>query len=111
MEIRGELRELRKLWGGFWSSRVLLTANNFRIFDCLKVPRTSGELAKMLKTDARATEILLDAATGAQLQSPSLVDSDIYRYEKICAGLLFRGGIFYSIGIKLLEVRCGNYNG
>jgi ubiquinone/menaquinone biosynthesis C-methylase UbiE len=62
-----DAKELRRVWGGFWSSRVLLTANNFRVFEYLEIPRTAGNLADILKTDRRATEILLDALTGLGL--------------------------------------------
>lgn len=67
MDILKQAKELRKLWGGFWSARVLLTANNFRMFDHLKSPKTAVEIAKTLNTDRRATEILLDALTGIGL--------------------------------------------
>lgn len=71
MEALKQVKELRKLWGGFWSARVLLTANNFRIFDYLKSPKTAAEIAKIPKTDRRATEILLDALTGLGLLKKS----------------------------------------
>lgn len=59
--------ELRKLWGAFRSSRVLLTANNYRIFDHLTKPQTPKTISKKLNIDLRATEILLDALTGLGL--------------------------------------------
>lgn len=65
--ILDEVKELRRLWGGFWSSRVLLTANNFRVFDYLKSPKTADEIAEVLMTDIRATERLFDALTGLGL--------------------------------------------
>jgi len=71
MEVLKQAKELRKLWGGFWPARVLLTANNFGIFDYLKSPKTAIEIAKSLKTDSRATEILLDALTGLGLLKKS----------------------------------------
>lgn len=67
MDILNQSKELRKLWGGFWSARVLLTANNYGVFDYLKSPKTAREIARSLKTDNRATEILLDALTGLGL--------------------------------------------
>jgi len=67
MSIRKEAGELRKLWGGFWSSRVLLTANNYRVFDYLESPKTAKEVAKAVGADGRAVEILLDALTGLGL--------------------------------------------
>ena len=65
--ISEQAAELRKIWGGFWSSRVILTANNYRVFDYLKSARKAAALAAVLKTDRRATEILLDALTGLGL--------------------------------------------
>ena len=65
--ILDEAKELRRLWGGFWSSRVILTANNYRAFEHLKSPKTAQELAGILRTDRRATEMLLDALTGLGL--------------------------------------------
>lgn len=59
--------ELRRLWGGFRQARVLLTANNYRIFDHLSKPLSAKALSRRLNTDLRATEILLDALTGLGL--------------------------------------------
>lgn len=66
-KILEEVKSLRKLWGGFWSARVILTANNFRIFEHLRSEKTATEIAEILHTDRRATEILLDALTGLGL--------------------------------------------
>ncbi len=62
-----QLQSFRRLSGGFRASRVILTANNFSIFEHLKTPRTSDALAKAIKTDPRATRILLDAVTALGL--------------------------------------------
>ncbi len=48
-------------------SRVILTANNLRVFDHLVGWRSVDELKDKLKTDRRATEILLDALTALGL--------------------------------------------
>jgi 2-polyprenyl-3-methyl-5-hydroxy-6-metoxy-1,4-benzoquinol methylase len=66
-----DLAELRKRYLGFISSRVILTANNLGIFDNLKKASSSREIAKKLKTDPRATEIMLDALTGIGLARKS----------------------------------------
>ena len=63
----GEMEKLHGLWCGFWSSRVVLTANNLRVFDQLTRPRTAMEVAALISTDQRATEILLDALAGLEL--------------------------------------------
>lgn len=88
-----EAKELRKLWGGFWSSRVLLTANNYRIFDFLTAPRTAAELARKMQTDPRATEILLDAATGLGLLKKA---AGAYRNTPLAASFLVAGSPFYQ---------------
>ena len=64
---KDDVKELRRIYGGFWTSRVLLTANNYRVFEYLRSSRTAREVAEILKTDGRATEILLDALTAMGL--------------------------------------------
>lgn len=65
--IAKQAGELTRLWGGFRAARVVLTANNYNIFEHLKAARTAGELADILETDFRATEILLDAVASLGL--------------------------------------------
>jgi ubiquinone/menaquinone biosynthesis C-methylase UbiE len=67
LSVSEEAKELRKIWGAFRASRVLITANNFRIFDYLTRPHSAMTLSKKLNSDFRATEILLDALTGLGL--------------------------------------------
>jgi ubiquinone/menaquinone biosynthesis C-methylase UbiE len=62
-----QARELRRLWSGFQQARVLMTANNLRMFEHLKKPKTAIALAKAIKADKRATELMLDALTGMGL--------------------------------------------
>ncbi len=64
VSIYEQARNIRKIWSGFQAARVLLTANNYRIFDHLKDYRTASALSRALKTDKRATAVLLDALTG-----------------------------------------------
>ena len=66
-KISEQAKELRKLWSGFQTARVMLTANNFGVFDRLIKQKTSKELAKDIGTDKRATGILLDALAGLGL--------------------------------------------
>ncbi|MGB4599573.1 MAG: methyltransferase [Trichlorobacter sp.] len=58
---------LRMLWGGFWSSRIIITANNLQIFDHLTEPKDAPALAELIKSDPRATEVLLHALVALQL--------------------------------------------
>lgn len=64
-----DLTQLRRLYLGFTSSRVILTANNLGLFEHLQKAQSSRELAKKLKADQRAMEVLLDALTGIGLLS------------------------------------------
>ncbi len=63
-KINEQVKRLRAIWGGFRSARVMITANNFRVFDHLKKPQSAHEISRKLNIDLRATEILLDALTG-----------------------------------------------
>jgi 2-polyprenyl-3-methyl-5-hydroxy-6-metoxy-1,4-benzoquinol methylase len=65
--IREEAKKLRKMWSGFRQARVLITANNYRVFDILTKPQAAKTISQKLKIDLRATEILLDALTGLEL--------------------------------------------
>lgn len=65
--ISDDLKELRRLYLGFTGARVVLTANNLGFFDRLKKATSADDLAKGLKTDLRATGILLDALAGIGL--------------------------------------------
>ncbi|MBI5212896.1 MAG: methyltransferase domain-containing protein [Nitrospirae bacterium] len=93
MNLQKEAKELRKLWGGFWSARVLLTANNFDAFDYLKSPKTAGEIAKILETDNRATEIVLDALTGLGLLKKS---GTKYKNSSTANRFLVKGMPYYQ---------------
>lgn len=93
MSVLEEAGELRKLWAGFRASRVLLTANNYRIFDCLIKPQSANAIAKNLKTNLRATEILLDALTGIGLLKKN---RGKYANAPIAAKFLVRGSAYYQ---------------
>jgi ubiquinone/menaquinone biosynthesis C-methylase UbiE len=66
-DVAVQVQDFSRLWGGFRASRVVLTANNYAIFEHLKTPRTAAEIARAIGTDLRATEILLDAVTSLGL--------------------------------------------
>jgi ubiquinone/menaquinone biosynthesis C-methylase UbiE len=65
--IAKQARDFSSLWGGFRAARVVLTANNYNIFEHLKTARTAGQVADLLDTNFRATEILLDAVSSLGL--------------------------------------------
>jgi SAM-dependent methyltransferase len=66
-QLTQQAQEFARISGGFRASRVLLTANNLQVFERIGKGATAAELAKGLRTDPRATEILLDAITALGL--------------------------------------------
>jgi ubiquinone/menaquinone biosynthesis C-methylase UbiE len=55
------LKHLRQL-SSFMPARIILTANHYRIFDhCEAGKETAASLSRALKTDGRATELLLNS--------------------------------------------------
>lgn len=89
-----ELTRLRRLYLGFTGARVMLTANNLGIFDCLKKAISAEALAKRLKTDLRATEILLDALTGLGLVKKGRDKS--YRNTRLSSSYLVKTARLYQ---------------
>ena len=92
-KILGEAKGLRQLWGGFWSARVVLTANNYRVFEHLKSAKSAHEIAEILGTDRRATEILLDALAGLGLLRKTALK---YRNTALSNRLLISGSPYYQ---------------
>ena len=93
MRISRQAEELRKIWGAFRAPRVLMTANEFGVFDLLAEPRSADWVAKLLKTDLRATTILLDALTGLELVKKR---AGKYRNAPVSDELLVRGKPYYQ---------------
>jgi len=92
-KILEEAKELRKIWSGFRASRVLLTANNFRVFDIMTKPQSARTVSKKLNTDLRATEILLDALTGISLLKKN---KDKYSNSPLASRFLVKGSTYYQ---------------
>lgn len=92
-KIFEEAKELRKMWGGFRPARVLLTANNYRVFDHLQRPQSAKTISRRLKIDVRATEILLDALTGLGLLKKK---KNMYSNASIASKFLVRGNLYYQ---------------
>jgi ubiquinone/menaquinone biosynthesis C-methylase UbiE/DNA-binding transcriptional ArsR family regulator len=92
--VHNDLAGLRKLYLGFISSRVILTTNNLMIFDNLKKASSAKEIARKLKIDPRATEILLDALTGIGLVSKSR--DGRYRNTPVSNRYLVKGHRLYQ---------------
>jgi 2-polyprenyl-3-methyl-5-hydroxy-6-metoxy-1,4-benzoquinol methylase/DNA-binding MarR family transcriptional regulator len=91
--ILEEAKEIRRLSGGYQSARVLITANNFRVFDFLEQEQTAGALARKIKADRRAVEILLDALTGMGLLKKN---KGRYKNRPIASRLLVSGKKYYQ---------------
>ena len=91
--IREETMRLRGIWGAFRSARVLITANNYRVFDLLTKPQSAEAISRKLKTDLRATEILLDALTGIGLLRKL---SHKYRNTTLPNRFLVKGSPYYQ---------------
>jgi SAM-dependent methyltransferase len=66
-DLAKQMQEFARLWGGFRASRVVLTANNFAVFEHLSKPATASGVADIVGLDPRATEILFDALTSLGL--------------------------------------------
>ena len=92
--ITEDLRGFRKMYTGFTSARVILTANNLCIFNRLKSPVSAESLAKALKTDPRATGILLDALTGIGLLNKNR--DGRYKNTPTSRRYLVKGSRFYQ---------------
>ena len=84
---------LKKLWSAYQSSRVLITANNYRVFDFLQKQKTAKGLAKEIGADVRATGILLDALTGLGLL---IKQNNKYRNSSQSSRFLVSGSPYYQ---------------
>jgi len=91
--ILEQAKAIRRLSGGFQSARVLITANNYRVFDFLEKDQTATSLARKIKTDRRATEILLDALTGMELLNKK---NGKYKNRSIASHMLVSGTKYYQ---------------
>ena len=92
--VPDDLAALRKLYLGFVSARVILTANNLGIFDKLKTSSSAKNIAVNLKIDLRAAEILLDALTGIGLVRKSR--DGRYRNAPVSNRYLVKGTRLYQ---------------
>ncbi|MDA8099187.1 MAG: methyltransferase [Nitrospiraceae bacterium] len=86
-------RNFARLAGGFRASRVILTANNLGLFERIGAGKNAAHLAKALRTDARATEILLDAVTALGLLAKR---GGVYRLTPPAKQLLLPSSPWYQ---------------
>jgi 2-polyprenyl-3-methyl-5-hydroxy-6-metoxy-1,4-benzoquinol methylase len=88
-----DITEIHGLVRGFWTSRIILTANNLGLFDHLDKPVSARGLARRLRLDERALEILLDALSGLGLIRKS---KGFYRNSRTASRHLVRGKKHYQ---------------
>jgi SAM-dependent methyltransferase len=68
----GSPQSIMQIARGFWEARLILSANELRLFDHLQAgPETAAEVARQAGTDARATELVLNALVGQGLLTKS----------------------------------------
>ncbi len=73
----------------FTSSRIILTANNYRVFNHLDGKgKTSSSLSKAIFTDRRATELLLDSLVAIGILKKT---KNYYRNSAIASKYLVSG--------------------
>ncbi|MBI4653716.1 MAG: methyltransferase domain-containing protein [Nitrospirae bacterium] len=92
-DILKKAEELKKIWGSFRPARVLLTANNFRVFDYLQQQKSAEKLSKNIGADRRTTEILLDALTGLGLLKKQ---RGLYKNNSIASKFLVSDNPYYQ---------------
>ena len=92
-KVNERVKELREIWGAFRSSRVLITANNYGVFDLLIASQSAEAISQKLDIDLRATEILLDALTGLGFLKKS---NRKYRNTSISNHFLVKGESYYQ---------------
>jgi len=91
--VHEQVKELRRIWGGFRQARILMTANNYRVFDHLLHPRSALAVSENLNTDLRGTEILLDALVAVGLL---VKQKDRYRNTAAASQFLVSGKPYYQ---------------
>ena len=66
--VKRDLLAWLRQTSSFFVSRIILTANNYRVFDHLEgTGKTAGRLAKAVSVDVRAAELLLNGLVAAGL--------------------------------------------
>jgi len=93
MGIHEDAQEIRRLWSGFMSARVLMTANNLEVFEHLQNRQNAIYIADQVHASHRGIEILLDALTSLGLLKKS---GDTYQNTPITQRFLVRGTPLYQ---------------
>jgi ubiquinone/menaquinone biosynthesis C-methylase UbiE len=87
-----DLNWLRRV-SSFAPARIILTANNFRIFDHLGKGKTADAVSKALSTDKRATGLLLNSLTAIGLLKK---EGNRYRNSSVASRYLVKGKTDYQ---------------
>ena len=104
-----QAQELARLSGGFRASRVVLTANNLRVFEHIGKGESAPGLARKLSADPRAMEILLDAIAALGLLKKSAMT---YRLTPIARRFLLPESPWYQGDMLLhLDTLWKNWSG
>ena len=108
--ISEDLAGLRRLYTGFMGARVVIAANGLGVFDRLRKASSAATVARALKTDFRATEILLDALAGIGLLKKGTDGK--YRNTPAADRYLVKGGRLYQGDIiRHAEAMWENFSG
>lgn len=91
--MQDDLLSLRRLWGGFQSSAVIITAATLGVFEAIKSAKSAPQTARAIKCDPRATERLLDALCGLGLATKK---SGRYANSKLADKYLVKGRPLYQ---------------
>ena len=103
---RKDLAWLRRI-SSFTTSRIILTANNYRIFDNLEGRgKTAINLSKKINTDSRATELFLNSLTAIGLLekiNSYYRNSDVASRHLVTGRPDFQGDILSNGNTALLQ--------
>jgi len=104
-----DLNWLRRA-SSFWTSRIILTANNYRIFDLTEGEgKTAAAVAKAISCDKRATELLLNSLSGIGLLKKR---GGKYINEPVASSFLVKGKPGYQGNIiRHYNVLWDNWSG
>ena len=91
--MQEDLLSLRRMWGGFQPSAVIISATTLGVFEAIKSARSAPQVARAIKSDPRATERLLDALCGLGLATKK---SGKYTNSKLAVKYLVKGSPTYQ---------------
>mgnify|MGYP000927969711 CR=1 FL=1 len=106
--VESSMTQILDLAYAFWKSKVLHTACEFDIFTIIgKEAKTSEEVAKIIETDEKATDRLMNALVAIELLSKS---GNLFSNTKISLDYLAKGGKSYMGDLKHLLYIWNSWN-